>query len=92
MTERMRSRVQAAEIIFLKKVRGLSLLDKVRSTDIFQSLKIEPLLLRIKQSQLRCYCHVTQMFHEQTAKQLMDAFLSGKRPRGRLRTRWLFSR
>ena len=30
MTERVRSRVQAAEIGFLRKVRGLSLLDRVK--------------------------------------------------------------
>ena len=41
MTERVRSRVQAAEM-------GLSLLDKVKSTDICPSLNIEPLLLSIE--------------------------------------------
>ena len=39
--------------VFLRKVRGLSLLDKVKSIDIHQSLNIELLLLRIKRSQLR---------------------------------------
>ena len=43
---------------FLRKVRGLSLLDKVKSTDIRQSLNIEPLLLRIERLQLRWYGHV----------------------------------
>ena len=66
--------------------RGLSLLDKVKTTDICQSLNIEP--LRIEQSQLHWYGHVTQMSHERTAKQLIDALSSGKSPRGRPRTRW----
>ena len=82
MTKRMRSRVQAAEIGFLPKVRGLFLLFKIKNTDICQSLNIEPLLLRIEQSQLRWYGHVTQMFHKETAKQLMDALPSGKRLEG----------
>ena len=73
---------------FLRKVRGLSLLDKVKSTDIGQSLDIESLLLRIEPSQLRWYCHVTRTSHKQTVKQLMDALPSGKRPRGRPKTRW----
>ena len=59
MTERVRFRVQAAKMVFLQKVRGLSLLDKVKSTDICQSFNIEPLLLRIERSQLRWYGHVT---------------------------------
>ena len=78
MTEIMRFRVQATEIAFLRKVRGLSLLDKVKSTDICQSLNNEPLLLRIEQLLLRWYGHVTQMSHERIAKQLINAFPSVK--------------
>ena len=88
MTERVRYRLQAAEISFLQEVRFLSLLYKVKSTDIRQSLNIEPLLLRMKRSQLRWYGHVTRISHKRTAKQLMDALPSGKRSRGQLRTRW----
>ena len=66
---------------FLQKVRGLSLLDKVKSTDIPQSLNVKPLLLCIEQLQLCWYGHVTRMYHKGTAKQLMDAILSGERPR-----------
>ena len=57
------TRVQAAEMGFLQKVRGLSLLNKVKTTDIRQSLNIEPLLLRIEQSQLRWYGHVTRILN-----------------------------
>ena len=78
MTEIMRFRVQATEIVFLRKVRGLSSLEKVKSTDICQSLNNEPLLLRIEQSLLRWYGHVTRMSHERIAKQLIDAFSSVK--------------
>ena len=44
MTERVKFRVQAAEMGFSQKFRGSFLLDKVKSTDIRQSLNIEPLL------------------------------------------------
>ena len=87
INERMRFRVQAAEMFFSQKIRGLSLLDKVKSTDIRRSPNIKPLLLRIERSQLRWYGHVTRMSHEWTAKQLMDALPSGKKLRGRPRTR-----
>ena len=73
---------------FLRKVRDLSLLDKVKSFDIRQSLNLEPLLFRIERLQLRWYGHVTRMTHEQTAKQLIDALPSAKKLRGRPRTRW----
>ena len=88
MTEKVRSQIQVVEMGFLQKVRGLFILEKVKSIDIRQSLIIEPLLLRIERLQLHWYGHVTRMSHEQTAKQLMDALPSGKRGGGRPRTRW----
>ncbi|TWW69645.1 hypothetical protein D4764_18G0004510 [Takifugu flavidus] len=47
MTERTRSRVQAAEMSFLRRVAGLSLRDRVRSSAIREELGVEPLLLRV---------------------------------------------
>ena len=46
---------------FLRRVAGLSLRDKVRSSDIQRELGVEPLLLRIKRSQLRWFGHLTRM-------------------------------
>ncbi|KAM7380977.1 hypothetical protein PAMP_004240 [Pampus punctatissimus] len=45
MTERMRSRVQAAEMGFLHRVAGVSLRERVRSSAIREGLGVEPLLL-----------------------------------------------
>ena len=72
MTEKVRSRVHAAKLGFLQKVRGLFRLDKVKSTDICQSLNIEPLLIRVERSQLRWYGHATRMF---TNKQQSNQWL-----------------
>ena len=41
------SRIQATEISFLHRVAGLSLRDRVRSSDIQERLRVEPLLLRV---------------------------------------------
>ena len=53
MTERMRSQVQASETRFLRRIEGVILFNKVRSSEIRKFLNIEPLLLRIERSQLR---------------------------------------
>ena len=53
MTERMRSQVQAFEMRFLRRIEGVTLFNKVRSSEIRKSLNIKPLLLRIERSQLR---------------------------------------
>ena len=88
MNEKVRSRVQAAEMGFLRRISGLTLLDKGKSANIRESLDIESLLLRLERSQLRWYGHVTQMSQKRTAKKLLCSTPIGRRPRGRPRTRW----
>ena len=58
---------------FLRRISGLTLLDKIKSADICEYLNIEPLLLRPERSQLRWYGHVTvtRMSQERTAKKLL---------------------
>ena len=45
MKEKVRFRVPAAEMGFLRRISSLTLLDKVKSADIRESLNIEALLL-----------------------------------------------
>ncbi|KAK0155354.1 DNA-directed RNA polymerase II subunit RPB1 [Merluccius polli] len=61
MTERTRSRVQAAEMSFLRRVAGLSLRDRVRSSVIREELGVDPLLLRVERSQMRWLGHLVRM-------------------------------
>ncbi|TWW74533.1 hypothetical protein D4764_14G0005360 [Takifugu flavidus] len=61
MTERTRSRIQAAEMSFLSRVAGLSLRDRVRCSAIREELRVEPLLLHIKRSQMRWLGHLVRM-------------------------------
>ena len=87
MNKKVRCRVQAAEMRFLRKTSGLTLLDKVKSADIRESLNIESLFLRLEKSQLRWYEHMTRISQERTAKKLLCLTPIGRRPRGRPRTR-----
>ncbi|TWW67224.1 hypothetical protein D4764_02G0002650 [Takifugu flavidus] len=61
MTERTRSRIQAAEMSFLRRVAGLSLRDRVRSSDIREELGVELLLLHIERSELGWLGHLARM-------------------------------
>ena len=45
MNEKKRSRVRAAEMGFLRRISAWTLLDKVKSADIGESLNIKLLLL-----------------------------------------------
>ena len=61
VTERMRLRMQAAEMSFVRRVAGLSLGDRVRSSDIRRELRVEPLLLRVERGQLRWFGYLIRM-------------------------------
>ncbi|KAK3517314.1 hypothetical protein QTP70_002959 [Hemibagrus guttatus] len=61
MTERVRSRIQAAEMSFLRRVAGRSLRDRVRSSVTWEELGVEPLLLHIERGQLRWLGHLFRM-------------------------------
>ena len=80
MNEKVRSRVQAAEMGFLRKISGLTLLHKVKSADICESPNVESLLLRLERSQLRWYELATRMSRERTAKKLLCLTPIGQRP------------
>jgi len=82
VTERMRSWIQADKICFLCRVAGLSLRDRVRSSDIRRELGVEPLLIHVKRSQLRWFGHLIRM----PPGRLLEVFrarLTGRRPWGR---------
>ena len=63
--------------------------NKHRSTVIHEFLDIESLLLRIKRPKLGWFGHVSRMPQKRLPKQTLYADMSGKRPVGRPRTRWL---
>ncbi|KAK3528527.1 hypothetical protein QTP70_001730 [Hemibagrus guttatus] len=88
MTERVRSRIQAAEMSFLRRVAGHSLRDRVRSSVTREELGVEPLLLHIERGQLRWLGHLFRMPPGRLPGEVFRACPTGKRPWGRPRTRW----
>ncbi|KAK3557454.1 hypothetical protein QTP70_027739, partial [Hemibagrus guttatus] len=88
MTERVRSRIQAAKMSFLRRVAGRSLRDRVRSSVIQEELGVELLLLHIERGQLRWLGHLFRMPPGRLPGEVFRACPTGKRPRGRPRTHW----
>ena len=88
MTESVRFQVQASKLKFLRRIKGGTLFNKVRSSEIRKSLNIEPLLLWIERSQLRWFGHVSRMPQKRLSKQALLAKADWRRPVGRPRTKW----
>ena len=89
LTERLKSKLQAAEMKVLRLIKGVTKFDRNRNVDIRRNLGIEPLILTIEKSQLRWFGHLRRRGPESRAKSLMDWRPTQKRPRGRPRTRWI---
>ena len=89
LTERTRSRVQAVEMRFLRRIVGVTRLDRIRNNDIRTNLQVEPLLLSVERAQLRWYGHVLRMDDYRMAKKVCTAVMDTTRPVGRPRTRWI---
>ena len=88
MTERVRSQVQASEMKVLRRIEGVTLFNKMRSSEIRKFLNIKPLLLRIERSQLKWFGHVSRMPQEKLPEQALLAKGNGIRPVTRTGTRW----
>ena len=73
---------------FLERIEGVTLFNKVRSSEIQKSPNIKLLLLQIKRSQLDWFGCVSRMPLERVLKQVLPAKANGRRPVGRPRTRW----
>ncbi|KAK3532757.1 hypothetical protein QTP86_028126 [Hemibagrus guttatus] len=88
MTKRIRYRIQAAEMSFLRRVAGRSLRDTLRSSVTREELGVEPLLLHIERGQLRWLGHLFRMPPGRLPGEVFRAYPTGKRRRGRPKTRW----
>ena len=88
LTTYERSRIQAAEMSFLRRVPGRSLRDRVRNSVTQEELGVEPLLLHIERSQLRWPGHLYRIPPGCLPREVFLACPTGRRPRGRPRTRW----
>ena len=87
MTERIRSRIQASEMSFLRRVAGCSLRDRVKSSVTQEELQVEPLLLHIERSQLR-WLGLFRMPPGRLPREVFLACPARRRSWGRPRTRW----
>jgi len=69
---------------WVSSVGWLSFRDRVRISDIRRELGVEPLLLRVERIELSWFGHLIRM----PPGEVFQACPTGRRPRGRPRTRW----
>jgi hypothetical protein len=82
------NRIQAAEIKYLRTVKGCTRLDQIRNEDIRNELGISPLSENIIEFRNKCKAHLQRMQHTRIPLQAHKYQPSGKRDINRPRRRW----
>ena len=86
MQKRHESKIQACEMMFLRRVEGVTWMDRVRNEAVRRSLGQEAVLDIVKEKQRRWKVKVEEMDGDRL--QVYEEEMMGKRPRGRPRKRW----
>ena len=61
LTKDIKSRIQAAEMKYLRRIKGIARRDRVRNEVMRQELKVEPILKKIRKHQLKWLGHLMRM-------------------------------
>ena len=85
---RERSRIQAAEMKFLRSMVRKTRYDRVRNEDVREQLEVESLMERVGRAKIKWFGHVWRMGEERMPRKMMEEEKE-KRPRGRPRDGWI---
>lgn len=88
LTQRQRSRLQAAEMKYLRRVRGVTRRDRIRNTEIRKDLNVKPMAEFIEERQLGWWGHLQRMEGTRQVKRVWEAKIVKKKRRGRPRKTW----
>lgn len=88
LTRGQRSRVQAAEMRYLRKVKGITRRDRIRNEIVREELEIQAISTKIEEQQLGWFGHLVRMDNERPVKQVWEARVLQRRRRGRPRETW----
>ena len=74
----------------LRRIKGVTLRDKVKSVDIRKELEVNSLQEKVREMILRWYGHMQRMEENNEVRAIIvDVMMPGKRPRGRPRGKWV---
>ena len=84
------NRLLVFEMMCLRKILGVSRLDKIRNTKIRQTLNLKHTIIdQVNQKRMRFFGHIQRMHPTRYPKILLEATIMENRPRGRPAKRWM---
>lgn len=87
LSDRLLSRLQATEMKYLRRVKGVTRMDRIRN-DRIRELDIESIKQTIEENKLKWFGHLVRMNEERPAKLVLEAKVQGKKRRGRPQKTW----
>ena len=87
LTNKTKSKIQAAEMKILRVIKGVTRRDRLRNVDIRDELGITSILDIVERNKLRWYGHVQRMEEDRLPKIMLEWTPQGRRPVGRPRRR-----
>ena len=66
----------------LRRIKGATLRDKVKSVDIRKELGVNSIQDKVREMRLRWYGHMQRMEENNEVRAIVDMRVQGKRPRG----------
>lgn len=87
-TTKHESKIQAAEMKFLRRVKGCTRMDQIRNEDIREELQIYSIKEKITNNKEQWKEHIERMAESRLPKRIQNYFPRGRRDVGRPRKRW----
>ena len=88
LNKNQQSKIQAAEMKFLRRARGVTKMDKIRSEQIRTDLKIKEARKSIEERKLNWWGHLKRMDEKKQVKKVWESRMDGKRKVGRPQVTW----
>ncbi|KAK4880498.1 hypothetical protein RN001_008644 [Aquatica leii] len=73
---------------YLRRVKGVTRLDRIKNEIVREELKVVSVLDKIEEQQLKWFGHLCRVNEERPVKNIWEAKTIGKRTRGRPRKTW----
>jgi hypothetical protein len=89
MSGKEENNIQAAEMKFLRSVKGLTKMDKVKSSKIRKELGVERLGFKLGRERLRWFGQMKRMEEKRIPRREFEATMGGRRRVGRPRSKWI---
>ena len=81
--------LEVTEMRMLRRIRGVTLQDRIRNETIRQDLGVESITSKLRSARLRWFGHVKRMEENNWVRKSMEMVVEGRRRRGRPAMRWL---